>query len=263
MRQLLPMWSTIISIRFIHNKYLRISYRCIIAFLLILWLPACSLASHENASIQSDTRELGDFSSIVFNAVGEMNIIPGDANTITLLADPEIIDKIQTVVRDNTLYIEFNENFITSSINPQLSTKYELSLKTVNHITLQGTGSIIAHNISTNNLTLNLSGVGDISVIDLEAEFLTVNHDGGGQFTLSGVSTEQDVRINGSGYYDASQLLTRVTSIQLLGSADASVWAKDNLNVTIRGEGVLEYYGAPFLIKNILRGDSLQAKGLK
>jgi hypothetical protein len=248
---------------FIDQKRFRKMVGSIITILVLLWLPACSLANQENVSIQSDSRELGDFSSVVFNAVGEMNIIPGDANSITLVADPQIIDKIQTTIHDNTLYIEFNDNFITSPIDPQLSTKYELTVKTIERITLQGTGNIIVHDLSTNNLTLNLSGVGDISVIDLEAEFLTVNYDGGGQFNISGTATEQDVRINGSGLYDASQLLTRVTSIQLLGSADAAVWVKDNLNATIRGEGVLEYYGAPFLIKNILRSDSLQPKGLK
>jgi len=192
-----------------------------------------------------------------------MNIIPGDENAITLVADPKIIDKIQTEIRDETLFIEFNDPFISAPIDPQLSTKFELSAKTVHQITLQGTGNIIVHNLSTKNLALNLLGVGNIDVNGLETDFLTINHNGGGDIHISGISAEQDVRINGAGIYDASQLESRVTNIQLLGSADAIVWAKDNLNATIRGEGNLAYYGAPFLIENLIRSDSLQYKGLK
>jgi len=57
--------------------------------------------------------------------------------------------------------------------------------------------------------------------------------------------------MSGAGSYSAPKLESRRASVDLRGAGHATVWAVEDLDVTIRGLGSVEYYGSPTVKKNV------------
>jgi hypothetical protein len=59
------------------------------------------------------------------------------------------------------------------------------------------------------------------------------------------------VTISGSGEFRAAKLETRRARLALNGSAQATVWVKDDLTATIAGSGEITYFGKPHITQTV------------
>jgi len=257
-----------------------------------LALSACSINGHTisintdringSGTIVTEERSVTGFSKVDLQSIGNLTIIEGDKEALTIKADDNIIQYITTEVFNNTLEIGMKPNI---NIDPSRSIEYTLTVKSLSSVVLSGFGNINAAELNNKDIEIKLSGSGNMTLGDLKAEnamlrvsgFGNINVDkmvvdqprleisgsgdievnqmqavslnlkisGFGNADITGSVTDQDIQIVGSGNYHGQNLESESASVKITGFGDATVWANANLDVTITGSGNLEYYGSP------------------
>lgn len=259
---------------------------------LALALSACSIngrtfsinSEHINGSgtIVTEDRAVSGFDKVDLQSIGNLTIIEGDKESLTIEADDNLMEYITTDVFNNALEIGMEPNI---SIDPSRAIEYTLTVKSLSSIVLSGFGNINAAelnaedieiklsgsgnmtlgdlktenallrvsgfgNINVDNMvvdqpTLEISGSGDIDVNQMQAITMNLKISGFGNADITGTANDQDIQIVGSGNYHGEDLESESASVKITGFGDATVWANSNLDVTITGSGNLEYYGSP------------------
>ena len=264
----------------------------IIIALLALTLSACTINGYGitinterlegSGNIISESRSVSGFERVDLKSIGNLTIVQGGKESLSIKADDNILPYITTEVIGGTLEIGMKPNW---SVNPTQAIEYELVVKDLSSVTLSGFGNINAVALEGTDLQIKLSGSGDINlgvvksdslnvrlsgfgnitvnemvvsnpeleltgsgdlVVDqMSAEALLVKISGFGNAKFAGKADSQDVRITGSGDYLAPDLESNIATIQISGFGNAKVWAKSDLTIKITGSGSLEYYGNP------------------
>ena len=92
---------------------------------------------------ESEQRLVGDFTRVDLGGHGELTIVQGDTDTVTVEAEPRVMDKITTEVRNGTLYIRIRfgiwDWWRTLGAQPP---RYTVSMVQVEGIELSGSGQI-------------------------------------------------------------------------------------------------------------------------
>ncbi|HZW04920.1 MAG TPA: head GIN domain-containing protein [Anaerolineaceae bacterium] len=195
-----------------------------------------------SGEMQSETREIGSFSRISFESMGELNITQGDQISLTVEADENIMPRIITEVRNDTLFIEM-ERGISLDIDQPIT--FTLVVTDLNELALNGLGSVNLPELQTEELVLEMNGAGGIEIGNLTAGRLEAMLDGLGSVELNGEVDELTVSIPGSGNFDGENLRSRTANVTISGLGSANVWVVDNLQVEISGAGSVDYYGSP------------------
>lgn len=263
-----------------------------VVLVLAVALSACTINGypitftndHINGSgkVVTENREVSGFDKVDLQSIGNLTIVLGDEESLSISADDNLMQYITTDVFNDTLEIGMKPNL---SLNPSRAIEYTLTVKELSSIVLSGFGNIRAEELSAEDLEVKLSGSGnmtlgslrsenallrisgfgdinveemvvdqptfeitgsgDVEVDQLQAIDLALKISGFGNANLTGVATRQNVQILGSGNYRARDLESDEITVKITGFGDATVWANDLLDVTITGSGDLEYYGSP------------------
>ncbi len=264
----------------------------LLVVVMALSLSACSIngfpisinTDHINGSgnIVTEERAVSGIDKVDLQSIGNLTIVVGDEESLTISADDNLIDYITTEMVGDTLEIGMKPNL---SLDPSRTIEYELTVKSLSSVVLSGFGNITADELTGEDLDIRISGSGDmrlgrlaaenallrvsgfgdidvnemvvdqpnleitgsgnITVDELQAVAMEVKISGFGNADLTGVATSQDVQILGSGNLNAENLESETATVKITGFGDANVWVNESLDVTITGSGDLEYYGSP------------------
>jgi hypothetical protein len=190
--------------------------------------------------VVSEEREVSDFTSVSLEGIGDLEIIQGDVESLTIEAEDNIISKIESYVSGSTLHIGF-ERFI--NVIPTSGITYTLTVKDLNGIEVSGYGDVYIASLTTDRLEVEVSGGGRIAIDNLVAESLDVELSGAGDFELAGMVNQQEINLSGAGSYNAPDLQSSVAEIDISGAGSAQLWVTDELEVNLSGVGSLQYYG--------------------
>lgn len=212
-------------------------------------LVGCSFVRGSGVVV-TETREVSNFDRVELDSIGELTVIQGEPESLTIEAESNIARRVITDVVGGTLTIEFTGGTLGDVI-PTEPIRFELTMKDISGIKLSGAGRIYSAGIATPNLDLDVSGVGDVIVDKLEAERLAVNLTGAGTIDLAGKIREQNVKLSSVGNYSARGLESNRAVIALTGAGTATLWATEELDVKISGVGTVDYYGDPVVSQDI------------
>lgn len=220
----------------------------VVALVAGLFLSACGAGVRGSGNVTSESRDVSDFDEVVLEGIGHLTIQQTGSETLTIEAEDNIIPYLKTEVEGDRLVIGEEDN---TAINATEPINYRLTVKDLNALTLSGTGNIATTGISTDELALSVSGIGDIGASDTSTDELQVGLSGSGSVRAAGKADSQDIDIPGDGNYDAQDLESRETEIDIGGSGIATVNVSDELDVRISGSGSVEYSGDPTVRQNI------------
>lgn len=202
--------------------------------------PYCIKA---NGEIVEETRTLKQFDEIDFNLSGNLHITydPNvSAPTITIKTSKNIIDRIETEVRDETLHIKDSK-----CIRKLKDFDAYLTVNDLESVKLNGSGNVYGTNLfSVSEIEFDINGSGNMT-FEVDAQETGADINGSGNIILKGVSNDFEVDINGSGNVKAFGLVAQHVYIDINGSGDAEVYAAKTLNVEISGSGNVTYEGTP------------------
>ncbi len=229
-------------------------------------------------------REVSHFNAIKSSSSVDVFISQGSSESIKVVADDNVINKIITKVEGSTLLIYTKDiKLSTGKMAVYVTLKELKSLKNTGsgdvstenminteNLSIRGTGSgDLKLDLNASNVELEMTGSGDVSLSgikgileiqltgsgDLGADNLNLDQcnvrlSGSGDIRLSGACKDLNITGSSSGDISASKLESSKCSIIKSGSGDVSVWVSNNLYVKSSGSGDVYYKGSPNINSN-------------
>ena len=216
-----------------------------------------------SGEVVSETRTLADFDSIEIEYPVELTVQQGNANSMKIEAEDNLLPQLVTKVSGNTLTIGNSQLDWTLRVNPTRPVRMTLTVKTLQRVDLPSAGSLTIQKLQTDNLQISISGAGSVTLSDLTAKDLTARLSGAGSFSAAGSADNLDVNISGLGSFQGEDLASQTADINISGAGSATLWVKSNLNVRISGTGSVKYYGSPNVERQISGLGSVNSLGNK
>lgn len=221
----------------------------VLASILLLTTTSYGCRTEGSGKITSEVRQLESFSGIELKSAANVYVTQGDVQEVRVEAEDNLLGKINTTVKNNSLVIDDEDNIkYTKPVTIYITVK-DLCL-----LELTGSGNIVTRSqFLCDFMNIKLSGSGDIRVM-VNSKSLKANLSGSGNLVLNGSSAETDYRISGSGNINAHELNCFSSAVAISGSGTSTVDVKNDLNVTITGSGNVHYVQEPGKISSKIIG---------
>lgn len=254
---------------------------------IMLVLMACQMTSVtlNRTTIQgsgkkaSEERQVSDIQRVSLRATGDLTIIQGSEEGLTIEADDNILPHLKSEMRGRELILGPEEG---TSINPKTPIKYTLKVKELNRASVSGSGSITSESIQAQDFSASISGSGKVNFAKLDAQdvsfeisgsgkmsvdtlkgkTLQARVSGSGDYDLSGEVDRQTITISGAGNYLCGDLKSSEANVHITGSGDVKVWAGSKLDIIISGSGNVSYYGKPNVSQTVAGGGNIKSLGV-
>jgi hypothetical protein len=205
-------------------------YWSAVVLVVVLVLSACGVVSG-SGNVATETRQVSGFTAIDLAGSGEVTVEQGDAESLTIEADDNVLPRLTSEVSDSTLKLDKKPGITVNTPNP---IRYRVTVKDLTGVTVSGSGSVKGQGLTIQTLRVDISGSG------------TVN--------LSGSAVEQDIEVSGSGRHEAAELLSQKVSADIAGSGEVTVAVSRELRVDISGSGTVTYSGDPSVVEQSVSG---------
>ena len=227
---------------------------------------ACGIANLATTSgsgrVVEEEREISNVTSVELATVGTLYVEFGEEESLTIEADDNILEYIETTVWNDKLTITMRG--VNISIHRPIV--YRLVVPTLERIELSSSGDAFVADLETGDFTVRLSSSGDLEMGALTAETvdLGLSSSGDAQFDdlyagrleahLSssgdveidgGRVDRQDVSLTSSGDYIARDMSSVEAYVSCSSSGDATIRVSDRLEARSSSSGDINYYGNP------------------
>lgn len=196
--------------------------------------------------------EIAGVSEVAVQGIGTLRITQGDAEALTIEAEPKVLRRLSAEVANGRLVIQ-----PARPIRTREPIVYDLTVRDLASITLSGAVAAEAGQFNTTALDLSLSGSSTLDIQNLTAESLTATAEGNAAISLAGSVPTQTVELSGSSRYLAAGLVSEEASLTVSGASQARVQATARLSVEISGAGSVIYAGNPEITQDISGAGSL------
>ncbi|WP_293295702.1 GIN domain-containing protein [Allomuricauda sp.] len=196
--------------------------------LAVVFLVSCTSDDISGSGVPTtENRDLNAFIAVSADGIADVNIVQGNAQSVKVTADDNIIGLVKTEVKDGILEVYLSSGHNYKNIDVSL----EIMAKGLNGVANKGSGTMKVDNVDNPEFYLNNSGSGDIS--------------------LSGASNTLRIENEGSGRISGFTFLADTCAIEAIGSGDVEISCMDELDVIIDGSAKVFYKGNPLITKNI------------
>lgn len=206
-------------------------------------LNSCKKVTGDGPVI-TETRSVSNFSEIEFEVPGDIIFIDAPEREVTISAQRNIINVIETYVSGNELKVKVRDN---TNIGSSKGITITVKGPNVRSLKLSGSGNLsVPGTFAADDARLRIAGSGTMMVSRVEALKLEVTISGSGNIdVLEGSANDVDLNISGSGNLDLVGLAAKKASTQTSGSGTMKVNVTDELEVRISGSGDVYYLGSP------------------
>lgn len=211
-----------------------------------------------SGNLKTEQRAVSDIERISLEGLGDMTVIQGNEEALTVEADDNILPYIETVMRGRELVLKIKEGY---TIRNNVTIRYTIKVKSLNGISISGAGNLTAEKLNVGDLNLNVSGAGNMKIADLQAGALRATASGSGNYDLKGKVKSQNITISGVGNYTAGDLQCSEAQVTVSGSGNVTLWVDDKLDIRVAGFGNVNYYGKPTVAQSITGGGGVKSLG--
>lgn len=211
----------------------------------------------------TEEHEVGaDVHAVELRVPGDLEIALGDTPGLTITAGENVIDRLTVDERGDVLVLDRTPGpwwGMSGGI------RYELTVTSLDAVTIDGAGDIVADFGEADDVTIEIDGSGEVEAFGIDAGDVSVLIDGSGEVELGDVVAERVeiaisgsgdvhadgtadslvVSIDGAGEVDTAGLVVADAEARISGSGDISVHAEDTLTARIDGSGEIRYRGDP------------------
>ena len=214
--------------------------------LITLSLGACSSLPgiiFGSGKIASEERTLTSLKGVALAASGDLTIELGEEESLFIEADDNLLPYIETNIRDGVLTIGNREGKI---IKPSQDIHYVLTVRSLESLAALSLGSITAPALQSDHFLVEINNTGTITIASLNAKSLEAVIVSVGDVEIDGGQVEsQQITIANLGTYRAGNLQSQSAEITIERTGSVTVWVADLLDVNIKSNGDVYYYGSP------------------
>ena len=205
---------------------------------------------------RGEVREIRDVREVALEGVGTLMIEQGETESLTIEAEPKVLERIATEVQEGRLTIRPDRSFKTRE-----PITYFLTITQLSGIELAGAGRVEAAQLSTDQLRINGNGAGAVVIDSLTANTLDVTVSGNVQAELAGTVDSQTGSVSDTAHYAAAGLESRLASVTASGASQVTVNVTESLEAHVSGAAQVEYIGDPAVIEDVSAAGSLSNVG--
>ena len=189
----------------------------------------------------TETRTVAPFDRIQVEGSIDVDVVPGDANTVLVTAGEHVIDHVEASSSDGVLHLSIRDRGIVIGPDPFDDARVQVS-----SAALQG---------------VRVEGSSDLGLGRIDAQELSIEIEGSGDVEANGTVGNLIASIEGSGDADLRELAARTATVSIQGSGDAKVNVKDELDVSVQGSGDVSYLGNPRVRQSVSGSGDVHTDG--
>jgi len=182
-----------------------------------------------HGSDATETRDLDEFTRIVIQGAMDLNVVAGKSQSVKITADDDYLNRVETRVEDNTLYLS-QEGRRWHDVDVEV----EITVRSLDGIFLEGAADIVATGIKSDEFDLEIDGAGDV--------------------TLEGTCGSLTIEINGAGDVDAEDLKCKSVDATINGAGDIDAYASESVEAVLNGVGDITICGDPDKVRPRIHG---------
>ncbi len=214
-----------------------------------------------SGNVIKETRPVTGFTSIALTCFGDVQLTQGDADSLVIEAEDNILPMLVSEVQGTQLVLKTRPN---TSYSTTRGVRFIITVKDLKALQSSASGNVDAGQIKTGSFNLELNGSGNVTLAGLQASSLTVELTGSGDADIRAGSADQlTASLHGSGDFSAPNLQSQTAQVTATGSGSATVWAKTTLSATVNGSGDVKYYGSPAVNQNVTGSGRVRSLGGK
>ncbi len=180
------------------------------------------------------------FNGLKVSGAYHVSLVKGDVGKIIINAQDNLLEYIQTEVKNNYLLIKNKKNVTIRSKKP-IEIIVFIEDDTIDKLNLAGSGNITSkETLKTNVLITKVTGSGIIN-IPIKSNNVEGKVTGSGKLILSGKSKKSNFLITGSGSIDAFELKNQKSIAKITGSGLLNVFVNESIDASITGSGNINY----------------------
>lgn len=239
--------------------------------------------------VVEESRDISAVSAVEIDGFGVLHFENGETPSLVIEAEQEYLDRLETIVVGDRLIIRPKKGWFTGLI-PTKTPQIYLVLPDLAELQLSGAirvsmeeltgdkitiisngsndlelGSVVSdelilkvagaanwsiQSLDVSEFNVEISGMSNLQVDEVNADLLELVISGMGNASIAGEVIEQNVRIDGSGSYNAGDLKSSDASVKVSGASSITVWALETLSLNCDGAAQVEYYGSPRVTQN-------------
>ena len=226
-----------------------------------------------NGILKEKERGRMDFHAIDVRGSMDVIIVDNADAPIIVSGDENLIDSIETIVKDGVLNIKFRSNLVYSSKNG-LKVKVPANGK-INNIKASGSSDVtVEGTVIADNLTVSCSGSSDFKG-NIKASTCKINMSGSSDFRgkieakessfdckgssdciISGSSDICNISMSGSSDFKGYDFVVNKLICKAEGSSDIQITCNEEISVNASGSSDVYYRGSAKVIEKKLSGSS-------
>jgi hypothetical protein len=210
-----------------------------------------------------------NFDRIAFNALGNVKIIQGDEESLTVSGDPQALEHIKIDVEGGELVVKLYTwydflfvprpaNYVIKVKNLhgiQISGSAEIEsdelLASVMNLSISGAGKIAIQSLESADVRMSVSGAARIEVDSLVGNQVEVHSSGSGKFQVGGNAESFEIRTSGSAEVKAFDLAAQNVRLNISGTGKYELQALKTLHVSVSGSANVAYHGDPKVTQSV------------
>ncbi len=227
---------------------------------LILILATFVFAACNSTPIELGTSgsiiELSDVQNVEIGLDTVLNLTQGDTESLEVIADDIIMEGVSVEMDGNTLVLGRIADFDFKKA--ERSVVFNLTVKDLNKLTISGASKANISKFSTEEFEVELSGASKLNLDIFEGNKLVADISGASKVDIAGRVDVQDLSLSGASAFRAKNFESNETVAYGEGASNFTIWANDDLDVTLSGASKLSYMGSPEIHKSLSAGASIR-----
>lgn len=214
--------------------------------------------------LTEEVRQIDKVTQVDLATIGVLFIEIGDHVELTIEAEDNLLEYIETNVRHGRLTID-NEDGI--QLRPRKAITYHLMVTSLDAIVISSSGDVVIIDdivsdefaieigssgdldigtIDCTEIEITINSSGDVSIDELNADVLDLSIRSSGDVKIArGQIGEQNIAISSSGDYNARRVASEEARVRISSSGDAHVRVSERLDARTSSSGDINYYGDP------------------
>lgn len=227
------------------------------------------------ASGAEKTFDLDTFKQIQVNSRADLDVKVGGKQSVKIVADQNVLDRLKIMVKGDTLVIKRKKNGSYEGYSRGKTPKITVSVALLEKLTINGSSDANVKGIKGDSFALRINGSGDVDLsgkskeLDIsvngsgdvkaakyQADEIEASISGSGDIALAGKCKNLELRISGSGDFSGKNFKCSEVKTRISGSGDVVIFASQSVDIRSSGSSDVEVFGNPKKIKNRSSGSS-------
>lgn len=220
--------------------------KTVVLLILLCWYVGINAQQVNDPNAQP--REAKNFSRIHVSNAFDVYLNQGGEEAVAVSAsETKYRDRIRVEVKDQTLYISYDNEWKWSQGNKKL--KAYISFKDIDQLSISGACDVfVAGTIKANKLDIHLSGASDLKGAGkdggrFEVPELKVDLNGASDATITGIADNVDIEASGASDFKGFDLITNNCNAHATGASDIKITVNKTLTAHASGASDVHYKG--------------------